>query len=403
MKTIILTAVSCLACSLSCGAGAELPPLYFDRAVLERDPPIVFDAALGYGYEPVFLPAPGKPALFSVALPEGVWRVKVTLGGAAASNTTLKAEARQLVLHDLSLGAGETTTRSFLVSVRTPRIDEKTNVKIKDREVGHLRWDEKLTLEINGSAPALTLLSFSPAHDAPVVYLVGDSTVADQGSEPWNSWGQMLPAMLDLNQVAVSNHAESGESYSSFLAERRWDKILATLRKGDVVIMQMGHNDMKQKGDGAGPFLNYKTAMEKLVRETKQHGATPVLVTPVHRRAFNDDGTVKQTLGDYPEAVRAVAKEQGVLLVDLNALSKPLYESFGKDGSAALFVDGTHHNNYGSYLLARCVAEGLRQSPDLAPLLKADLEPFDPAHPPSVADLHLPASPQRDPARPEGN
>lgn len=363
-----------------------------------------FDPAVGYGFEPQLTPARTKSPLFSVAVPEGTYRVTVTLGGKDASNTTVKAESRQLVLHDVSTEAGQTATRSFLVNVRTPRIDGERRVAIKDREVGLHRWDDKLTLEFNGAAPHVAALKIEPADDAKVIYLVGDSTVADQGVEPWNSWGQMLPALLKLEEVAVANHAESGESYAAFIGAKRWEKILSTLRKGDVVIMQMGHNDMKQQGEGIGAFGNYTTAMEKLVAETKERGATPVLVTSMHRRAFNDDGTVKQTLGDYPEAVRQVATKQGVALIDLNRVSQTLYESFGKDGSATLFVDMTHHNNYGSYLLARCVAEELKRSaPELAHLVRDDLPAFDPAHPPTAEALMIPPSPMRDPTKPEGN
>lgn len=365
----------------------------------------VFDPAVGYGYEPQALPAAGKPTLFSVRVPEGNYSVTFWLGSAASeSNTTIKAESRQLIIHNFSTKAGEVVEVSALVNVRTPRIDENTRVGIKEREVGLFRWDDKLTLELNGANPRVAAIRITPVADARVIYLVGDSTVADQGVEPWNSWGQMLPAMLDLTRVAVSNHAESGESYASFIGARRWDKILTTLRAGDVVLMQMGHNDMKQKGDGVGAYGNYTAAMEKLIAETRARGATPIVMTSMHRRAFNDDGTVKQTLGDYPAAVRAVATKLQVDLIDLNGMSETLYSSFGKDGSAALFVDMTHHNNYGSYLLARCVAERLKQiSPELSALVRTDQPAFDPAHPPTESELAIPASPMRDPTRPEGN
>lgn len=378
------------------------PKMKGDFTPVEQRP---FSDTFGYGYEPQWLPSSGKPSLFSIKLLEGTYRVTFWIGSSQSDgNTTIKAESRQLIVQNVLTKRGETVERSALVNIRTPRIDEQQRVAIKDREVGLYRWDDKLTLEFNGSTPAVAAIRITPVADAKVVYLVGDSTVADQGVEPWNSWGQMLPAFLKLDQVAVANHAESGESYSAFIAEKRWDKILSTLRAGDVVIMQMGHNDMKQKGDGIGAFGNYAAAMEKLVAETKQRGATPVLVTSMHRLAFNEDGTVKQTLGDYPEAVRQVAKRQGVALIDLNETSKTLYESFGKEGSAALFVDMTHHNNYGSYLLARCVADALkRASPELAALVRDDLSAFDPAHPPVATDLKLPASPMRDPTKPDGN
>ena len=136
-------------------------------------------------------------------------------------------------------------------------------------------------------------------------------------------------------------------------------------------------------------------------------GATPVLVTSMNRRNFDESGKVYNTLGDYPEAVRQLAREQNLPLIDLNAMSKPLYESWSRDRSKLAFApgDNTHHNDYGSYELASCVVEGIRQNKlELAKFLADDVAPFDPAHPDALNDFHLPASPRTTAStKPEGS
>ncbi len=235
------------------------------------------------------------------------------------------------------------------------------------------------------------------------VYLAGDSTVTDQPREPWNSWGQMLPRFFGPG-VAVANHAESGESLKSFIAQRRLDKILSTIKPGDYLFIQFGHNDQKERGAGVGAFTTYKDSLKKFVAEARKREALPVLVTPVARRAFGPDGQVVNNLGDYPEAVRQVAREESVPLIDLNAMSKPFYEALGVEGSKKAFVDNTHHNNYGSYELARCIVEGIKKEKlGLAKLLDPTLLPFDPSHPDPLADFHLPPSPQASTTVPDGS
>jgi lysophospholipase L1-like esterase len=345
-----------------------------------------------------------RPFFFSVALPEGNYNVTVTLGDPTDPTvTTVKAESRRLMLEAVRTEPGGFATRTFTVNVRTPKIPSGGEVRLKDRERGVLHWDEKLTLEFNDARPCVGALEVAPADDAVTVFLVGDSTVTDQTREPWNSWGQMLPRFFKPG-VAVANHAESGESLKSSAGARRFDKVLSALRRGDYLLVQFGHNDQKQRGPGVGAFTTYKADLEKLVADARARGGIPVLVTPVNRKTFDDAGKVVNSLGDYPEAVRQVAREQGVPLIDLHAMSRSLYEALGPTGAARAFVDGTHHNNYGSYELARCVVEGIRRLPlDLARSLADDVPPFDPSRPDPPDSFRVPASPDRTATAPEGN
>lgn len=345
-----------------------------------------------------------KPFFFSVDLPEGNYNVTVHLGDPAGeSTTTVKAESRRLMLESVKTAHGQVVSRTFTVNVRDSRLPSGERVGLKPREEGVLHWDNKLTLEFNDARPCVCAVEIARVDDAVTIYLAGDSTVTDQTREPWNSWGQMLPRFFKPG-VAVANHAESGEALRAFAAEKRLDKMLSTMKAGDYLFIQFGHNDMKERGEGVGAFTTYAKSLEQYIAQARGRGAIPVLLTPMHRRTFDADGKISNSLGDYPEAVRRTAKEQDVPLIDLNAMSKPFYEALGPEGSKKAFVDNTHHNNYGSYELARCVVEGIKRNRlDLAKLLVDDLPPFDPAHHDPIERFGVPASPERSAVPPEGN
>jgi len=374
--------------------------------LIQAGPTNVYSPTAGWGFDlgfaPTPLPAGGvtgpRPFFFSVALPEGNYRVTATFGDPSGATTnTVKAEARRLLLENVTTRRGEIVTRSFTVNTRTPHYPGG-KVHLKPRELANeaVTWDEKLTLEFNGARPGLWALEIVPATNLTTVYLVGDSTVCDQPLEPWNSWGQMLPRFFN-EHVAVANYAESGEALRTSLGAHRLDKIYSRIRPGDFLFVQFGHNDMKDKATNA--LAVYKTNLKQVVAATRAKGATPVLVTSMERKA----GVNGPTLAGYPQTVRDVAQEDGVALIDLNALSLEFYRALGPDLGLA-FQDGTHHNNYGSYELARCVVEGLKTARlALANSLAADVRPFDPVHPDAPRAFQLPESPLRDSAKPDGN
>ena len=194
-----------------------------------------------------------QPILLSAALPEGNYNVTVVLGDAAGESTnTLKAESRRLMLENMRTARGMFSTNTFTVNIRTPKITGGGAVKLEDREKDYLHWDDKLTLEFNGARPCLAALEIAPAPEAVTVYLAGDSTVTDQPREPWKSWGQMLPRFFQPG-VAVANHAESGESFKSSISAHRFDKIFSTIKPGDYLFMQFGHNDGGERFKGTRP------------------------------------------------------------------------------------------------------------------------------------------------------
>jgi len=350
--------------------------------------------------------ASDKPFFFSVALPEGNYRVTVSFGSSQPFTATVRAEARRLMIEQVAVTPGKHVTRSFDVNVRMPQIagDPSHQVRLKPREIGNLDWDEKLTLEFNGDHPSIHSIAIEPVHET-TVYLAGDSTVVDQDVEPWAAWGQMLPRFFRPG-VVIANHAESGETIRSFVGEQRLAKVMSLIQPGDYLFIQFGHNDQKPN---AVSLDDYKKLLLDYISQTRAKGATPVLVTSMNRRTFDAAGKITNSLSPYPEAVREVAAEQHAALIDLNAMSKTLFETLGPDASTKAFMhypanalqnhpeainDETHFNNYGAYELARCVLHGIRAAKlPLVKFLSKDVTDYDPSQPDSLATFHLPPTP----------
>jgi lysophospholipase L1-like esterase len=399
--------------------GSGQPPTNYTRVL----PETAYSREVGYGFEEgariVAVDRGGRsfctsetPFFFSVAVPEGNYRVTIALADdRGQSETTIKAELRRLMVEHAQIPAGQLVTRSFIVNVRRPEIGQTgQRVRLKaPRETTDeaWAWDEKLTLEFNGSRPCLSRLVVEKA-DVPTIFILGDSTVCDQAREPYASWGQMLPRFFKP-EIAVANHAESGESLASSTAAHRLEKVLSLMKPGDYLLIQYGHNDMKSREPDAP--LGYKATLIDWVRQTRRAGGTPVLITPVNRHTFRDE-TVTNSLKEYPEMVRQVAAEEDAALIDLNAMSKTLYEALGPKESIRLFkhnadlteFDGTHHSPYGAYELARCIVAAIQQSKlSLAAYLAKDLPDFDPSRPDPVAEFKVPPSPGFTRRRPLGD
>jgi len=355
----------------------------------------------------------GRAFFFSAKLAPGAYRVTVTLGSAAdESTTTVKSETRRLILEAIHTRPGQTQTRTFLVHLRVPQLPDGTTVRLKPREhdpilvvqwdeqtllkFTELDWDEKLTLEFSGDQASVRSVEIANAGKHTTVYLIGDSTVTDQMMEPWGAWGQMLPRWFKP-PVLIANYAESGETTASFIGERRWAKLLSEIHPGDYVLMQFGIYDLHAHIS----LERFKEYFVRFIEDTRQHGATPVLVTSQNLRKLDENGRAVQTLDGYPEAMRQAAREQNVALIDLNAMSMTLYEAIGPEKLPKAFVDGTHQNDYGAYELARCVVNGIVKARlPFAKYLVKDWRPFDPARPDPMDGFKLPTDPQLDPARP---
>jgi lysophospholipase L1-like esterase len=348
-----------------------------------------------------------KPFFFSVPVPEGNYRITVVLGGPQSSITTVRAEGRRLMLEKIATEPNASITRTFDTNVRYPEIagDPNRLVKLKPRELGILDWDHKLTLEFNGDHPSIRSIDIQPLNNVPTIYLAGDSTVVDQYYEPWAAWGQMLPRFFTPG-IVIANHAESGETTKAFVAEHRLEKIMSLLKPGDYLFIQFAHNDMKPN---AVPLDQYKQLLADYIAQTRAKGAAPVLVTSMNRRTFDAEGHITNSFGPYPDAMREVASAQHVALIDLNAMSKTLFEALGPEESKKAFMhypanaypnqtepinDDTHFNSYGAYELARCIVRGIREANlPLVKFLDPTVPGFDPAHPDPLSTFSLPPTP----------
>lgn len=370
----------------------------------------IYSRERGFGFEPgaAVVCFPGRkgkkgncssetPFYFSVAVPEGNYRVAVTFGDRQiATSNVVKAELRRLMLEHVETKRGEFVTRSFIVNIRTPQISTGGEVKLKDREKlsEQWAWDEKLTLEFNGAKPAITSITIEPVN-VPTVFLLGDSTVCDQPGEPYASWGQMITRFVG-DKVAVANHAQSGESLKSSFGAKRLDKVLSVMNPGDFLLIQYGHNDMKERGLGVGAFTTYKASLRQFAQAAKAKGATVVILNSMHRRTFDANGKIANSHGDYPEAARLAAKEENAAFIDLHSKSKVLYETLGPEGSGVLFKegDGTHHNAFGAYEIAKIIIQSIRdQDLPLAKFLTSDWKNYDPKRPDDPTAFAVPASP----------
>ena len=226
----------------------------------------------------------------------------------------------------------------------------------------------------------LLLSVFAAAQKSPVVvYLAGDSTLAEKTSDkrPETGWGEYLQSQFDDSRVKIENHAQNGRSTKSFINEGRWQAIVDKLKKGDYVFIEFGHNDEKSDKPAvyAAANTDYRNNLIKFVREVRAKKAFPGLLTPVARRRFDESGNFIDTHGEYPDAVRKVAAELKVPLIDMHQLSETLIKKYGAEDSRKLFLqlkpgenpnypngveDNTHFVPYGAEEMAKIAVEGIK-------------------------------------------
>lgn len=210
------------------------------------------------------------------------------------------------------------------------------------------------------------------------IWIIGDSTV-DNNKPPFRGWGWALPEYV-REGVSVSNHGLSGTSTKSFWDQKLFEPIEAGMQSGDLLLIQFGHNDEKEDEERhTDPDTTYTENLKRYCDIAISKGATPVLMTPVSRRFFLDDGiNMLYTHGEYPAAVRRLAAKEDITLCDLKQLSRDLYLRLKADLAEKLFVvlekgehpdfpdghvDKTHFNAVGAAIIARLVADDLRKDP----------------------------------------
>ena len=237
---------------------------------------------------------------------------------------------------------------------------------------------------------ALLLSWSSLAQTKITLFMAGDSTMANKPMRPANperGWGQLLPLYFN-DSVRIENHAMNGRSTRSFIAEGRWKAIINKLKPGDYVVVQFGHNDEKTNNGArvTEPFGSFQQNFERFVREVREKKATPILATPIARRRFDKDRRFFDTHSDYPAAIRKVAEEQNVPLLELHTKTCDLLKQLGPEQSIKLFnyaapgeypkhpdglQDDTHLNAFGATRVCDlAVEEMVKKVPELATHLK---------------------------------
>jgi rhamnogalacturonan acetylesterase len=224
--------------------------------------------------------------------------------------------------------------------------------------------------------------------EKPVFYIIGDSTVRNGSGTGQNQqwgWGSFVAGYFDTTKIDIRNHAIGGRSSRTFITEGRWDKILATLKKGDYVIMQFGHNDAGPLDDTArargsirgigeeskeiyNPIMKkpevvytYGWYMRKYIRDTKAKGAIAIVCSPIPRNDWKD-GKVIRSSESYAKWAKQIADEQGAYFIDLNDLVALKYEEIGTDKVKLFFpVDHTHTNLDGAKLNTAIVIDQLKK------------------------------------------
>ncbi|MCY0925349.1 rhamnogalacturonan acetylesterase [Streptomyces sp. H27-H1] len=208
------------------------------------------------------------------------------------------------------------------------------------------------------------------------LYIAGDSTASQKcaAAAPETGWGMALPFFLH-NTLKIANHAVNGRSSKSFIDEGRLTALLGLIRPGDLLLVQFGHNDEKSADPAryTSPWTTYQEHLGQYVEGAHARGAHPVLATSVERRKFDTDGNSLPTHGDYPAAMRALAREEGVALLDVQALSIALWQRLGAVETQKYFnwteteQDNTHFNPPGAIAVARLVAAELLRGEVVAP------------------------------------
>lgn len=226
----------------------------------------------------------------------------------------------------------------------------------------------------------LVLLGFmflgcTPENNKITLWMIGDSTMSIKAENkfPETGWGVPFSQFFDEN-IHIENRAMNGRSTQSFIVEERWQSVYDSLQRGDYIFIQFGHNDEKIDKPGIGtPIVDYKANLTFFVEQVREKQAIPILLTPIARRKF-EKGELVDTHGAYPQAVREVAENLAVTLIDMTTLTNELLRNLGEEESVKLFlhadsghvnypngvVDNTHLNDYGAIVIADIVIQEIK-------------------------------------------
>jgi len=322
----------------------------------------VYDAEVGYGFSTVEDESGKKWSGFNVDLPNGDYYLTMSVGNSDGNTEDLEVMIENAVRLTNTAKKGSFMQQSLTVAL----------------------YDGQLNFMVTGSVENIkTLKLIKLAHkvegEKPTVYIAGDSTVAsyNASSKPQAGWGQMISNYF-TDEVVFVNNAIGGRSSKSFVKEGRLDSILTNIKPGDYLLIQFGHNDASVGNETryAAPYTTYKKYLKMFVDGARANGATPVLITPVGRRSYDSEGKFKSDFPDYVAAMKQVAQEENVKLIDLTQMSIDYFNSIGVEATKDVFLwaepgeysafpdgvqDNTHFQEYGAEQIAGLVVKGIKE------------------------------------------
>lgn len=281
-------------------------------------------------------------------------------------------------------GAEKVNTMFYIDRIHTSEFGAKTNAESAVEGIRNLVGVSLADYLL--PAPTDTLTGSSRKPGCPIVFTIGDSTVKneDNGDDSMWGWGSVLSEQFDTTRITVENHAMAGRSARTFLDEGRWDKVYNALQPGDYVIIQFGHNDggdintgkargelhgtgnesMVFKMEATGQYkvvYTYGWYLRKFIRDAKEKGATPIVVSHTPRNKWKD-GRIESNATTFGIWAHQAATEAGAVFIDLNAISGKKFQKLGQEKTAPYFKrDHTHSSKSGASLNAASIADGLRR------------------------------------------
>ena len=295
-----------------------------------------------------------EPLVISMPVPNGNYEVTLSITAHEDTVFSVLSQSRRFIRNDVEIKSGESMDIVF-------------NANVCDIHMSGAEYHRVETLDVyilcDGAVTATAAVS--PV-DIPTIYIAGDSTVTDQPAEypyvpteTFCGWGQVLQGLLKPG-IAVSNHAQSGSCTMAFI-ETNWTAFKDRIKPGDVLVCEFGHNDQKVKDLDA--FGGYAERLRYFVEYAREKGAYPILNSPINRIIFEPDGTLRNLLGEYRNAVKRVAEEMKVPFIDMWQRTTEYFETAGPVKSWDFFRckddqrDYTHTNDVGGVLIAKFFAQ----------------------------------------------
>ncbi len=313
-----------------------------------------------------------EPLHISTPVPNGTYEVTVSVTAHENITLTILSQSRRFMIQDAHMAKGDARDFTFNVSVCDYHKNNEAYTNVSGVE---------LDILCDGSFSAVSAVS--PVK-IPIIYIAGDSTVTDQPAEyPYNpkstycGWGQMFPRLLNTG-IAVENHAQSGSNTMDFL-KVNFNAFKDKITEGDFLIVEFGHND--QKVETLDAFGGYSKNLRYFVNFAREKGACPILVSPINRIIFKEDGTLLNLLGDYRNAVKTVCEEMNVPFIDLWTRTTGFFEAAGALKAWDYFWgndtdrDYTHTNDIGGDIVSRFVADEILKNniKPISDLIKKDM------------------------------